>query len=146
MGYHDRVVKQGKIQVENDAGISGIKKILEDDRRVVFAFLFGSRARGEATPLSDVDIAVFLERGTDFSACKLDLLEKTADLPGSAGLDLVVLNTSSEAVTGRIVRDRVLLVDKRPHERHIFESVAARKFFDFSLYEGNLLRRRYGVG
>lgn len=43
----------------NDIDISAIKAYLETRKDIAFAFLFGSQARGTATKLSDIDIAVY---------------------------------------------------------------------------------------
>lgn len=42
-----------------DSGINALKNYFENCEDVAFAFLFGSQARGTATKLSDIDIAVY---------------------------------------------------------------------------------------
>lgn len=42
-----------------DIDIKALKNYFENRKDIAFAFLFGSQARGLATPLSDVDIAVY---------------------------------------------------------------------------------------
>lgn len=42
-----------------DSDINALKTYFENRKDVAFAFLFGSQARGTATRLSDVDIAVY---------------------------------------------------------------------------------------
>lgn len=49
------------------------RPVLDEDPAVLFAYLFGSLARGTAGPLSDIDIAVCLKEETDFAEEKLDL-------------------------------------------------------------------------
>ena len=50
--------------MEADADlVDPLRRSLEADPDVVFAYLFGSQARGEAGPRSDVDIAVLLRDG-----------------------------------------------------------------------------------
>lgn len=41
--------------------IPKIKKALEKHKDIVFAYVFGSLAKGRITLLSDIDIAVYLE-------------------------------------------------------------------------------------
>jgi predicted nucleotidyltransferase len=43
---------------------------LENDLRVVFGYLFGGYARGNPTPLSDGDIALYLDGVADIAAAK----------------------------------------------------------------------------
>lgn len=42
-----------------DSDIDALKDYFENHKDVAFAFLFGSQARGMATKLSDIDIAVY---------------------------------------------------------------------------------------
>jgi predicted nucleotidyltransferase len=42
-----------------DLNIKELKNYFESHKDIAFAFLFGSQARGDATRLSDVDIAVY---------------------------------------------------------------------------------------
>ena len=49
-----------------------MREVLADHPQVIFAYLFGGLARGEPKPLSDVDIAVYLEDTADLMSTKLD--------------------------------------------------------------------------
>ena len=49
------------------------KKVLLNDDNVIFAYLFGGLAEGKVTPLSDIDIAVFLKSAHDVAEYKLGL-------------------------------------------------------------------------
>ena len=61
-------------------------------------------------------------------------------------IDLVVLNTAELPLLMNILKTKKIIADKAPHERHIFESVTMRKYFDFSVKESGLLKRRYFHG
>jgi uncharacterized protein len=79
-------------------------------RPVKRAYLFGSQARGEATPDSDVDVLVELEPGVslfDFIRIQLDLqlqLNKPVDLVSTVGL--------SPYVKPYIDADKLLIYEK----------------------------------
>jgi predicted nucleotidyltransferase len=126
--------------------IPSARKLLENDERVVFAYLFGGLARGNVNPLSDVDIAVYLSGADGFAETKLSLFNSLCDALGTAEIDLVVLNTSPISFVGRVLRDRSLLVDKQPFLRHRYESLRLREFFDFKIKEDAFFQRRYGIG
>jgi len=117
---------------------------LEEDRRIIFAYLFGGFAGDEPTPLSDIDIAVYLVNMERLSEDKLDLFDKLSDLLGTSEIDLVILNTAPLSLAGRILRKRLVLVDKEPFRRHQYESLTLREFFDFSKKEDALFGSRYG--
>ncbi|UCF92196.1 MAG: nucleotidyltransferase domain-containing protein [Desulfobacterales bacterium] len=113
---------------------------------ILFAYLFGGLAKGKLQPLSDVDIAVYLRHGGNFAENKLDILGNLMAILQTDEIDLVVLNTAELALAMSILKTKKLVVDKAPHRRQIFESLTMRKFFDFSIKESGLLRRRYLLG
>jgi hypothetical protein len=87
---------------------------------VVAAYLFGSAARGETTPLSDVDIAVYLDepRREARVAAYLGLRRRLAQALGNGPVDLVLLNDAPPALAGRIITgDRLYSADERERIR-----------------------------
>ena len=116
---------------------------LESHPRVVFSYLFGSLASGSPAPLSDVDIAVYLSDATGASEDKLEILEILTDILQTDEIDLVILNTAELPLVMNALKKRRVIVDKDPFARHRFESLTMRKYFDFSIKENSLLRRRY---
>ena len=116
---------------------------LKNNPQVLFAYLFGSLAMGKPKPLSDVDIAVYLKQNRDAAEKKLDILGNLMAILQTDEIDLVVLNTAELPLVMNILKTKKIIVDKAPHERHIFESLIMRKSFDFSVKESSLLRRRY---
>lgn len=114
--------------------------------QVLFAYLFGGAAALRLRPLSDVDVAVYLDDSVDPVEGTLEAVGVVTAHLGTDEVDLVVLNTAPTALTGRILQTRRVIVDHDPFRRHRFESLALREFFDFRLFEHRLLARRYGVG
>ena len=109
---------------------------------VLFAYLFGGFARGKTTPLSDVDIGVYLT-GSKFSERRLEIIGDLIIILKTEEVDLVIMNTAPVTLKMRILKDKRLLVDTAPHARHVFESLTIRSYFDFSKMESNILKRRY---
>lgn len=114
------------------------------DENIIFACLFGGSLKKEKNPLSDIDIAVYVkdEKKMDF----IDLYHRITNVLLTDEVDLTILNTAPISLSGRVVQNRELIVDKDPFFRHQYESVTLRKFFDFSFKEKNILRGRYGIG
>lgn len=85
-----------------------IRKCLLGRLDVRLALVFGSRARGTATPTSDVDVAV--------GAPGVDLLDLAAELSRATALevDVVDLEHAGVPLLARIVRDGVLVHERRP--------------------------------
>jgi len=126
--------------------IPAVQELMSTDQRVIFAYIFGGLATGRMHPLSDVDIAVYLNDTGELADYRLTLFDKVTDALGTAELDLVVLNTASISIAGRILQNKQLLIDKDPFRRHIYESLTFREFFDFRITEEAFFTRRYGIG
>ena len=77
----------------NDPRIESITDILKK-YPIIFAYLFGSRAKGESNRLSDIDLAALIDRKTSRSE-RFDIrLRLINDLSAIAGtkVDLIVMN------------------------------------------------------
>jgi predicted nucleotidyltransferase len=111
--------------------------------KVIFAYLFGGLAKHKPFPLSDVDIAVYLRRGSNFAECKMDMIGRLTDILHTDEIDLVILNRADISLVMNIIKSKKIIMDKNPFERHMFESLIMRKSFDFSFKELSQLRRRY---
>ena len=109
---------------------------------VVFAYLFGGAATGRLTPLSDVDVAVYLAETADPVAKRFEVIDAVSAHLGTDEIDVLVLNTAPTALVGRVLGTRRVILDRDPFRRHRFESKALREFFDFRLFEHRLLARR----
>ena len=119
--------------------VSRLTAALAAETDVVFAYLFGSQSTGKAGPRSDIDVAVYLRDGVDLFETSLHLGGVLERALGTGAIDLVVLNTASLSLAGRILTTRRVLVDHQPHRRHLFESLTARQFVDFRFREHRLL-------
>lgn len=109
--------------------------------RLVAAYLFGSRARGDATAHSDLDIAVWLDQRPT------TLLTYPFEVPGEleralgVQVDLVVLNGAPSDLVHRVLRDGDLLVERDRSARIRFEVRSRNDYFDM-LPLRNAYRRR----
>ena len=119
---------------------------LKSNSHIIFAYLFGSLAKRKQQPLSDVDIAVYLKQGANVAECKLAILGRLIDILRTDEVDLVVLNAANLPLVINILKNKIIIVDKEPFTRHIFESLVMRKYFDFSIIEAAILQRRYMHG
>ncbi len=119
---------------------------LESHSAVLFAYLFGGLVKGKFQPLSDVDIAVYLAEHLSLSDVKLDILGKLIDILQTDEIDLVVLNTAALPLIINILKRKKVIADNDPISRHTFESLTMRKYFDFSIKESAILKRRYFRG
>jgi uncharacterized protein len=102
-----------------------------DEPGLVAAWLFGSRARGNARGDSDADIALL------YSTPPVATLEALPETVASAvegvlraEADVTVLNGASPDLVHRVLRDGLLLLDRSPSVRIRFETRARNEYFD----------------
>ena len=98
---------------------------------VVAAYLFGSVARGDDRPDSDIDVGVILAAGRpkSLNECPLEVLD-ALERAVSRPIDLVVLNGASADFIHRVLRDGVLLHESDRAARVEFEVQARNEYFD----------------
>lgn len=126
--------------------IETLGTLFERCPEIVFAYLFGGAGVARLTPLSDVDVAVYLQDAEDRTEQVASLLAKVAAHLGTDEVDLVVLNAAPIALLGRILRTRRVICDRAPLVRHNFESRTFREFCDFRRFERRALDRRFEHG
>jgi hypothetical protein len=110
--------------------IPTVKAVLEKDRRVALGYIFGSTARDQVGPLSDVDVAV------------LPLEEEPPDkFPGRLAddlcralrtdrVDLVDLRRTAPPLRYRVIRDGRLLLSRDEGLRQRFETASIMRYLD----------------
>lgn len=106
-----------------------VRMFLDGERMVRFAYLFGSVAAGTSGPLSDLDIAVYLDGRVDAFAFRLKLMERLAGVLKSEAFDLVVLNRAPVLLGYEVVKNGVVLKEERAR-RVMFETAVLRQYLD----------------
>jgi len=95
-----------------------LRRLLSGAPGVLVAYLYGSHARGQPGPLSDVDVALLLD--SDDDQRRLELTAEIAHAVAPARADVVVLNDAPVALAYRVLRDGNVLVscDDRARVEH----------------------------
>jgi len=129
-----------------------LHECLAGRHEILEAYLFGSRARGDAAGHSDVDVAVYLDRARARDGGFGYEAELGADLMSCLGtndVDVVVLNDAPPLLYHRVLRDgrRVLSRDLRATTAR--EGQALSRYCDFlpqlAKVDRALRRRRAGA-
>jgi predicted nucleotidyltransferase len=117
-----------------------IRQVLARDGRIAFALLFGSAARRETTPLSDVDIAIGLSPGAPFGHHdRGDLASRLEEVTGRP-IDLVVLNGAAPGLAYRAFRDGRMVLERDHAARVEAQARAILEYLDFKPVEEMLTR------
>jgi len=102
---------------------------------ICFAYVFGSIAKNALRPLSDIDIAVYLQENDpnqDLFEKRIRLLHQLFQLLGTERIDLIILNNSSLELNYRILKSGYLLIENKPEKRIEFYHKIVRNYLDFS--------------
>jgi predicted nucleotidyltransferase len=106
-----------------------IEGVLEQHSDVLEAYLYGSQARNEARPQSDVDIAVYVADETAF-----DQAGVAAELMSTLGrdaVDLVVLNRAPPLLYHRVLRDGARILSRDLRATTVREGEALSRYCDY---------------
>ena len=112
-----------------------LRTVLQADPRIAFGLIFGSAARGETTPFSDVDVAIGLKPGEQLDAHAIG--ELTSQLEQAAGrtVDLVLLDEARPSLAYRAFRDGRLLLEADRAVRVDRQVRAILEYLDFEPVE-----------
>ena len=120
--------------LDRDTLITRCADVFAAEPRVTAAYLFGSYARGQAGPLSDVDIAVLLDDGVpeaDYFDERLRLMGAVMDALRFDDVDVVVLNQAPLALAYRVLRDGVVLACRDRDRRVQYTAHIVSRYLDF---------------
>lgn len=104
-----------------------------DRDHVVAGMLFGSQATGNTSPLSDVDIAVWLDPDLPdekLSTLRSELTLAAVEALGTDEVDVVVLNGAPPLLRHRALKGGTRLFDRDPRTRVRLETAALLDYFD----------------
>lgn len=134
------------------------KKLRDYFRRqddVEFALIFGSTAVGRTTPMSDIDVGVYLRNGEDalkMAERQIDITCAIMQLYRISQVDVVILNIANPFLGFQVLKDGRVVYVRDEKEFYKFKAVSLGRYQDirpmYDLYdriaEESLRRERYG--
>lgn len=115
--------------------MENIAKVLEKEPQVLFAYLFGSYAKGVQNETSDIDIAVYLKEENILEKDPLYpsrlAIKVERILAGKKTVDVRVLNGSTLRFKNQVLRYGKLLFSKDEKKRIEFETFSLDQYYDF---------------
>ena len=126
---------QGRKPGGTDAAlVARLSGALEPRAEILEAYLFGSHARGQARPDSDIDVAVYIdeERAEDGDwGYRAELATALMAALGEDDVDVVVLNRAPVLLYHRVLRDGVRLISRDLRATTTRAGQALSRYFDF---------------
>jgi len=127
------------------SAVERLGKALAEMPEVRLAFLFGSRARGQARKDSDFDIAVLVDdrlASEDRGKLIRSFAARLGREVSSRLLDIVILNDAPALLRHRVLRDGIILFERAPEERVRFSIKTIRDYQDGFVRREAFTRRR----
>lgn len=119
--------------------------ILEYKGNIVFAYLFGSQARGYADHRSDWDIAVYFSESPEKKS-EWQVFELEAELTRAVGavVQIISLNTSLTPLLGfEIIEEGQILTDKQEDIRLEKTAALLRQYHDWQYFQNRHLKKLF---
>ncbi len=112
-----------------------LRAVLTRREEVLEAYVFGSQARRRAGPLSDIDVAVYVERDAPVTDApwgyRPQLISELCAALGRSDVDVVVLNEAPPLLYHRVLRDGLRLLARDLAATTTREAQALSRYFDF---------------
>ena len=107
----------------------------ENPDEIACVYLFGSQARQQTKPVSDVDVAVLYKNKVPDGFGRLGIplageLEKITKKP----VDVIVLNNANVDLIHKVLRDGIIVFESDPAIRIQFEVNSRNAYFDLKPY------------
>ena len=139
--------------ISKEEVIARLQKFVDkigDSGQITAFYLFGSYAAGRPTPMSDIDLAVLLDKSVErerYLAERLRLMGELSTILGTDEVELVVLNESPPGLAYRVIRDGELLFAPEEGKGELvdFKVRNMDRYFDFQpaqrIFSEGLARR-----
>ena len=114
--------------------VARLSEALEPRAEILEAYLFGSHARGQARPDSDIDVAVYIdeERAEEGDwGYRAELATALMAALRADDVDIVVLNRAPVLLYHRVLRDGVRLISRDLRATTVRAGQALSRYFDF---------------
>jgi len=101
--------------------------------KIVVAYVFGSFKRGEIRPLSDIDLAVLLDRNlskTERLEIQIELFDDLIEFLGTDEIDLIILNDVPLSMQYGVLKDKKILYYSDKEKLVDFETEVVKKYLE----------------
>ncbi len=127
------MIRLKKIRHKLEPLLPLLKSNLQKEEDILFGYIFGSYGKGKVTPLSDIDIAIYINEKKikkDIFERKLELIDIITTTLKTDEIDLVILNEAPLTLIHQVLKTKMILFSKDEHIRIKFESKSQMLYFD----------------
>ena len=138
--FHQIVGNDSGLMVDppsiDQIAISKIESIFQQ-YPIKFGYIFGSIISNKRTPLSDIDLSIYLDPSIDDyerHRTRLMLLVRLEELFSSLKIDLIVLNDSPILLAEQIIKTGVAIFIQDPRLKQKYEEDVIKFSLDFKVF------------
>lgn len=99
---------------------------------LIAVYLFGSSARGEIKPLSDIDLAILLADNVINYQIETKILIDAMHILGTEEIDLITLNAAPLHIQFGVLRNKKVVYNSDTEKRIDFENRVIMEYLDFA--------------
>lgn len=119
--------------IEKYPKLQDLIEYCENSTSIKFLYLFGSVATGKENSMSDIDLAVMVDKSkidnqTEF---RLNLISDFMRILNRIDIDLVFLDTASLSLRYSVLEEGVLIFERDEYARKVFSFETVRDYLDF---------------
>lgn len=116
-----------------DQIIEKLRPVFESNKKIELAYLFGSTAKDKLTPISDIDVAILINKNVDkksWRQLRIQLIGQIMDALLTNDVDLVILNDSPILLRYEVIKNGALLTCKSLEIKHRFFVQTTKEYCD----------------
>ena len=99
---------------------------------LIAVYLFGSSARGEVKPLSDIDLAILLADNLTDHKIETKMFIEAMRIMETEEIDLITLNTAPLRIQYGVLRNKKVIYNSDTVKRIDFENRVIMEYLDFA--------------
>ncbi len=142
------MIRYKKIKKSSFNKVSRLAAVAKHIKEIDVLYLFGSAATKKISPLSDLDLAVLLNKkvpAEKYLDLRLSLIDRFARILGTSEIDLIILNQATPLLAYEVVRIGKPLFERNRGERIDYTCKVFSIYFDmqpFYQFHRNSLKAR----
>ena len=124
--------KQVKVIANGTSVIrESVRRVIARHHDIILAYLFGSQVQGYIGPMSDIDIAVLLDKPDETGAIRNTVRSAIASATDQERVDVVFLNRAAVQLAYAIIVDGELIYERDAYTRVEYEAKIMSLYFDY---------------
>ena len=128
------MIKRKKIDIDIYKYLPVLEEKLKEDKDIIFVYIFGGYGKGNASPLSDFDIGIYIEENLDTFEKKIYLNSVITSILKTDEVDIVILNNAPCVLVYNILKTGKLLFSKDEKKRIGFVVKNIKEYFEMQYY------------